>query len=321
MAAPSSREKLVVSLHQRVRRLNPRLVFAEGEDERVLEAAGRAARDGLYRPTLLTSGRPIRGSAGLEILDILTDERRFSFTEQLAGIKRYQGEDPEALARRPLLFAALLVRNGYMDGGVAGACHTTADVIRAGLHIIGRASGMETVSSCFLMLDKERVISFADCAVLVEPTSRQLANIALATARTHRNISGQEPRIAFLSYSTKGATAHPQVRVQEAVRLLRARSSDLLCDGELQLDAALVPSVARTKAPRSPLRGNANVLIFPDLASGNIAYKLAQRLGGFQAVGPLVQGLAFPFMDLSRGCDREDILLVGCIAGILARRR
>ena len=318
MADQYSKEKLVSSLYEKARRLNHRIVFAEGEDERVVEAALNLAQNNLCQPTLLTAGKPIKDSAGLEIIDTCSDERQISFAEQLAGIRKYQGRDLEKLAQQPLMFAALLVKNGYMDGGVAGAQFTTAEVISAGLNIIGKSEKFQTVSSNFLMLSNERALSFADCAIVVKPTSQQLADIALATAQTHQRLSDEGPRVAFLSYSTKGSTTHPQVRVQEAVGLLQAKRSDIHSDGELQLDAALVPSVARTKAPQSPLNGNANVLIFPDLASGNIAYKLAQRLGGFQAIGPLVQGLSVPFMDLSRDCSCDDILLVSCVTSILA---
>ena len=242
--------------------------------------------------------------------------------ELLLNIKRYKGlkskQINEAVAD-PLTTAALLTRVGLIDAAVAGATVPSADVIRAGIQIIGTMPGIKTVSSCFLMLTKLGIMTFADCAIVPEPNAEQLADIAIASAKTHQQLTTDEPRIALLSFSTKGSAAHKRAdKVINALQIIKNSNPQLCCDGELQVDAAIIPEIAATKAPQSEIDGRANVLIFPDLDSGNIGYKLTQRLGEAIALGPLVQGLKSPFMDVSRGCSAKDIVLVAAIAGIMA---
>ena len=312
-----------------------RIVLPEGGDNRTLIAADKLVADKVADIILMGNESEIAAKAaelglkkisGATIIDPVTNPKKEEYATYLYELRKSKGmtmEQAMKLAEDPLYLAPLMIKKGDADGEIAGACNATSSVLRPAFQIVKTAPGVSVVSGLFIMVLKDNqlgedgVMTFADCAVCPDPTAEELAQIAISTAETTKALAGFEPRVAMLSFSTKGSAKHERIdKVIEATRIAKERCPEIMLDGEMQLDAAIVPEVGASKAPGSPVAGKANVLVFPSLEAGNIGYKLVQRFAGATAIGPILQGLAAPINDLSRGCSAEDIYLTVAVAAV-----
>ncbi len=321
---------LIESIKEKAAARKKTIVLPESQDERVLKAAERLVKEGICSVILLGNEEKVRKDAadlgvsltGVRIIDQLKSDKLSDFANIYYNLRKHKGmtiEKAHETMKHELFFGAMMVKENMADGFVSGSASPTADVMRAAIQCVGMPEGISIVSSFFLMVFPEKVISFADCAVVPNPDAKQLADIAITTADNHKKLTGEEPYVAMLSFSTKGSAQHELVdKVIEATKIAQEKRPDLNIDGELQFDAATVESIGKKKAPGSKVAGHANVLVFPDLQAGNIGYKIAQRLGGAEAVGPVVQGLKKPLFDLSRGCSVDDIVSTSAIAALMA---
>ena len=322
--------ELLVNIRANASHKKRTVILPESHDDRVLKAAEIITKDGVGSVITLGNEETVRTKAeslgvnlqGVRILDPEKSDLLSNFANIFYNLRKHKGitiEEARGTVSRDIFFAGMMLREGMAQGCVAGSAASTADVMRAGILCVGMKPGISTVSSFFLMVYPEITYSFGDCAVVPDPDAEQLADIAISTADNHKILTGEEPFVAMLSFSTKGSAKHKLAdKVIEATAKVREKRPDIKVDGELQFDTAVVESVGKKKAPESEVAGRANVLIFPDLQAGNIGYKIAQRLGGAEAVGPVVQGLKQPFFDLSRGCSVEDIVNTSAIALLMA---
>ncbi|MHB8854281.1 MAG: phosphate acetyltransferase [Ignavibacteriaceae bacterium] len=306
------------------------IVLPESHDERVLKAAETLTKQNIASIITLGNEEKIFDDvkklnidlSNVRIIDPEKSDRFDSYTNTFYELRKKKGltiEQAREIMRRDLFFGAMMVKEGIADGSVAGSTASTADVLRAGIQCIGMADGISIVSSFFLMVFPEKTYTFSDCGVVPDPNAEQLADIAISAADNHHKLTGEIPVVAMLSFSTKGSAQHESVeKVIEATKIAKNKRTDLMIDGELQFDAAIVESIGKKKAPGSEVAGHANVLIFPDLNAGNIGYKIAQRLGGCEAIGPLIQGLKKPYFDLSRGCSADDIVNTAAFAILMS---
>jgi phosphate acetyltransferase len=322
--------KLLNEIKEKASKLRKTIVLPESHDERVLKAAEKLTKDKTVSVITLGDEDRILKDAkkldvdltGIRIIDQTKSDKLSDFTNIFYNLRKHKGltvEQARNLVQQDLFFAAMMVKENMADGSVAGSASATADVMRAGIQCIGMPEGISIVSSFFLMLFPDKNYSFADSAVVPDPDEKQLADIAISTADNHRKLTGEEPFVAMLSFSTKGSAKHEAVdKVINATALVRKKRPDINIDGEMQFDAAVIESIGKKKAPGSNVAGKANVLIFPDLNAGNIGYKIAQRWGKAEAVGPIIQGLKKPFFDLSRGCSVDDIVNTAAIAALMS---
>ena len=326
--------KLVDSIIERAAKLNKNIVLAEGEDKRVVKAASEISKNGFCRITLIgnkediVKNNPDIDVSGINIIDPKTSEKHAEYANLLFELRKAKGmteEQADKLAYDNVFFAMLMLKNGEADGVVSGACHSTADTLRPGLQIVRTAPGIPLVSSCSLMIAPEGghplcedgAFVYADTGLEQNPDPDKLAFIAYAAAKHCKALMGVEPRVAFISHSSKGSAKHADVdKVVAAFNKFKEIAPDIAADGELQFDSAIVPAIAASKAPGSPVAGHANVIVFPDLDCGNTCYKITERLAGFMAVGPLCQGFAKPINDLSRGCKWEDIYVAAAVTAL-----
>ena len=322
--------QLLDDIKSKARELKKTIVLPESHDERVLKAAEILTKENIASVITLGKEDTIRKDAekldvdltGVRIIDPSISDKLSDFTNIYFNLRKHKGikiEQARETIARDLFFGAMMVREKMADGSVAGSTASTADVMRAGIQCVGIPEGISIVSSFFLMILPDKTFSFADCAVVPNPDAKQLADIAISTADNHRKLTEQEPFVAMLSFSTKGSATHEDVdKVIESTKIVKKKRPDIKIDGELQFDAAIIESIGQRKASGSTVAGRANVLIFPDLDAGNIGYKIAQRLGGAEATGPLVQGLNKPCFDLSRGCSVEDIVNTAAICMLMS---
>ncbi|MCD8501978.1 MAG: phosphate acetyltransferase [Bacillaceae bacterium] len=317
---------LFQQIEEKVKSHNPTIVFPEGLDERILEAASKLVENKVLQPILVGNKQEVELKAqklGLSIVGIeILDPNTYPQFDELVSlfIERRKGKVTEEGARKILLdvnyFGTMLVYSGKANGLVSGAAHSTGDTVRPALQIIKTREGVRKTSGVFVMVKEDTKLIFGDCAINIHPDSNDLAEIAITAAETAR-VFDIDPKVAMLSFSTKGSAVSPETeKVSDATKIAKEKDPTLLIDGEFQFDAAFVPSVAKKKAPDSPLKGEANVFIFPSLEAGNIGYKIAQRLGGFEAIGPILQGLNKPVNDLSRGCNVEDVYKLALITAM-----
>jgi len=324
--------KIIEDIREKAKILNRRIVFPESLEKRTLEAVIKLTSEGICKCTLIGNQEAINSLAlshqlsipkSVQIIDPEKSEKAFDYANELFNIRKSKGLTHEEAKNKiidPLYWGAMMVRRGDADGCVAGAVNTTGDVLRAGIQVIGMQEGIKTVSSVFIMvLPSGKVLTYGDCAVVPYPNEEQLANIAVMSAQTHLQLTGETPSVAMLSFSTKGSAIHESAdKVIKALSIAKTINPNLNIDGEMQFDAAYVAEIGAKKYPNSTVAGKANVMIFPNLDAGNISYKITERLGGAEAIGPIIQGLAKPMNDLSRGCKSEDIVTVAAICALKA---